>query len=223
MLQKSPEKIRRFRASRSGCSRSSEVSPREHIVERFATDVELRRRRRAKLAITLSPIAALVLGIAAHVVYTWPEAPLDSAPAADRHGGIVGHYFEGKSFEKEVATRLDRTIQFSSAGKVISGAPADNFSARWDGYMFFALEGAYSLCVESDDGNRLHFTGRLLIDDWQVHAAKKSCETVHVRRGWYPIDVEYFEDGRDAKLVLSRGRDPEDTTVVPADFLCCRK
>lgn len=190
------------------------------VVGHFETKQEGRRRRRLSSAIRHAPLAAAALFVAGYTLHTWPESPVETLPQQARCGGIQGRYFQGKTLEKELLTRFDRRIYFDTSGKVDKRVPADHFSARWNGFLSFAEDGRYSICVESDDGSRLRFNGRTLIEDWQVHPVTRSCATVYVRAGWYPIDVEYFEEGRAAVMKLLRGPDAEHVTPVPSSDLC---
>ncbi len=191
-----------------------------HLIERYSAKSELRRRRWVLRTIAWSPVPAMALAAIGYVVHTWPETPV-AVPDLTKAGGITGQYFEGKEFDTLRLSRTDRSLDFSSSKALAPGLPHDNFSVRWEGLLAFPEKGAYSLCVESDDGNRLTFNGRLVIDDWEVHPVKRSCTTVHVRAGWYPIRLEYFEQGAKAVVKLLRKREPGDfETIRPAE-LCC--
>jgi hypothetical protein len=193
-----------------------------HLIERYSARSELRRRRWILRAVAWSPVPALALAAIGYVVHTWPESPV-AVPDLTKAGGITGQYFDGMGFETLRLTRTDRKLDFASSKALAPGVPQDNFSVRWEGFLAFPEKGAYSLCVESDDGNRLTFNGRVVIDDWEVHPTKRTCATVHVRAGWYPIRLEYFEQGAKAVVKLLRKREPGDfETIRPAD-LCCRE
>ncbi len=193
-----------------------------YVIDHYSTVAERRQRKRWALAVALSPLLAVLAGTTAFVIHTWPESPVRSAPAAERRGGIVGHYFQGRKFQKRLTSQVDTSINFSSAGSVTAAVPPDNFSVRWKGLLFFPAAGSYSLCSESDDGNRVRFNGRRLIDDWNVHPVKRTCETVHVRTGWYPIEIEFFDATQRATMRLLRGPKPDSAVVVAAKDFCCR-
>lgn len=75
------------------------------------------------------------------------------------------------------------------------GSPADNvesdyFSAQWtrDTYL---LAGSYRLMATSDDGMRVYFDGRLVIDDWGQHAARTVTADVKAQAGKHTLKVQY--------------------------------
>ncbi len=193
-----------------------------HVLDKDSTPAEHRRRGRLKLIATLLPLPVVVVGAIAYLIDIWPETPMATAPPADRCGGITGHYFKGEAFNDEVTSRVDRGIRLSASKSVAKNLPADHFSVRWEGYLFFEEDGRYSICAECDDGCRVHLNDRAIIDDWNVHPANTTCKTVHARKGWYPILVEYFEQGGKSKMRLLRGPDPQHTKLISAKDFCCR-
>ena len=105
----------------------------------------------------------------------------------------------------------------------IPGVPADDFSVRWQGQLFFPTAGRHWLCSESDEGARVRFGGSPIIDDWGPHALRRVCEAVRVERGWYSLAVEYREGSGPAILRLERGRDRRRLTPISAAHLCCKE
>jgi hypothetical protein len=138
-------------------------------------------------------------------------------------GGITGTYFNGTSFERKIAVRVDEAIDFRSDGSIHPQLGINRFSVRWDGYLHFEKGGKYTLCVESDDGNRFYFNDELVIEDWIKHPTNKTCATVRVKRGWYPIKLEYFDYAYEAVIRLLRGKSRKTARVVDPVDLCCRK
>jgi hypothetical protein len=193
----------------------------EHAIEQTTSTSERRRRRISLRVLGLSPLVALILGGVWYVIHTWPEQPV-AAPADTDVGGIVGQYFTGKGFKSKRFERVDRRIAFAAERDFGSDVPRDHFSVRWEGLLQFTQDGAHSLCVASDDGNRLRFNGRLLIDDWKVHPKTQTCKTVYVRQGWYPIQLDYFEEGGSAAVKLLSGPSSSEPQTVSSSNLCCR-
>jgi hypothetical protein len=69
------------------------------------------------------------------------------------------------------------------------------------------------LCVTSDDGSKLYLDGVLLIDNDGLHGDVKKCAPVTM--GVYWVDLEYFERGGSATLVLEMGDPTNGLRVVP--------
>ena len=159
----------------------------------------------------------------------WPDLPLrvgelEFTPEAAEGppGGIAVEFFAGQAFGDLLRSGIDRGLDMRALAAPIPGVPADNFSARWQGQLFFPSAGRYWLCSESDEGARVRFGGRPLIDDWGPHARRRACEAVRVDRGWYSLAVEYREGSGPAFFRLERGRDRRRLSPVPAAHLCCR-
>jgi hypothetical protein len=58
--------------------------------------------------------------------------------------------------------------------------------------------GRYDLVVTSDDGVRVWVDGRLVVDDWSIHAAKE--DRVPVTGGRHRLRLEYFQNTGAAAL-----------------------
>ena len=64
----------------------------------------------------------------------------------------------------------------------------------------------YTFYTQSDDGVRVSIDNHLIIDDWNDHAASSDTEqsgTIELQMGvQYDIEIEYYENGRDAAIYL---------------------
>jgi len=99
--------------------------------------------------------------------------------------GVVGEYFNQVDEDAPeipgtwipLATRVDPNISFSvvSGETGIPGLPRENYSIRWTGTITAPSTGAYTVCVVSDDGNRVWIDGELISDVWTVHGAQENC------------------------------------------------
>jgi len=86
---------------------------------------------------------------------------------------------------------------------------ADNFAARWTGYLKIRLGGRYRFYCSSDDGSRVWSRGRLILNNDGLHSWRRGQATRNFRSGsWNPIVVEYFERGGHAGVwFVYNGRD----------------
>jgi len=119
--------------------------------------------------------------------------------------GLSAEYYNNKNLEGEPKLkRIDKNVKFQWDDK----GPAkeigeDNFSVRWSGYVKAPKTGSYNLRTSTDDGVRLYFEDKLVIDDWNNHAVETRNYTVQLEEGkLYKIKMEYYEDGGGAVAVL---------------------
>ncbi len=135
-------------------------------------------------------------------------SPLDSLyfylPDKNVHG-LVAEYFDNKDLSGQPKfTRIDKQINFNWHGQPpFEGMPAEHFSVRWTTRLRASETGDYLLDVASDDGDRLYFNGKLVIDDWVDHPLTTHSTEVHLVKGnFYDVRLEYFQDtgGSSAKL-----------------------
>lgn len=126
--------------------------------------------------------------------------------------GLYGEYFNNKNLEGEpVLKRIDKQIYFDWAG----GPPAkevdsDGFSVRWTGKLVPNISGEYELSIASDDGARLYFDGKLIINDWRDHSVEVHSSTVSLEAGKeYDLRVEYYESRGAAIMKFGWGKPHE--------------
>lgn len=142
-------------------------------------------------------------------------APIKSSdlylPDNDTHG-LRAEYFDNVKFSgKPVVTKVDRDINFNWQGKSpVAGIAGDNFSVRWTGRFKAPGTGKYILDLTSDDGSRLYLDGKLVIDNWGLHAAQGRSYSVRLDKGkMYDIKVEYYQAAGESEIVLGLKETPE--------------
>lgn len=139
-------------------------------------------------------------------------------PANGKRGqrGLKAEYFTNKDLKgTPTVTRIDKQISFDwglktpiriptgqmDAPKAI---PADGFSVRWTGKLAPEQSGQYILTLSSDDGSRLYFDGKLVIDNWKNGAKNTGSYQADLEAGkQYELRVEYFEDKTRAYVHLN--------------------
>ena len=119
--------------------------------------------------------------------------------------GLKAEYFPNKNLVgNPTKTIIDKQIDFSWnwSGPFVD-FPNDNFSVRWTGYLKTDRTGKYTFDVSSDDGIRLYFDDRLVLDDWNDHALITNSYTATIEANkYYKIKLEYYENGGGAIVKL---------------------
>lgn len=122
-----------------------------------------------------------------------PPPPPPSSQAA-----WLANYWNNTSLSgNPVLTRNESAISYNWGwGSPAPGIVAtDFFSARWTRSLHFDA-GTYRFTTQSDDGIRVFIDGRLIIDNWTIHAEETNVSDVALEAGTHTIVVEYFEQTR---------------------------
>jgi hypothetical protein len=116
----------------------------------------------------------------------------------------IGEYYNNRSLSgSPTVVREDSAINFNwGFGSPDPRINADEFSARWVRNVQFS-GGTYRFTATADDGVRLYIDGRLVIDQWQVQAAKGHTVEISLGSGVHNIRMEYFEAAGVAVAKLS--------------------
>jgi hypothetical protein len=195
---------------------------RRKVLRELMTPAE-RRRRRVFIAINVTLAVLLATsGVGYYFYATQPEEPIADTSVIRRPGGILGTFYHGKGFNKLVLKKVSRHINFRTRKAFVKGVNTNHFTVRWTGYIQFPESEAKLLCVRYDDGARLYFNNRLVVNDWNVAGARLRCERVRVKKGWYPIKLEYFDTVGWAECRLRWGYARDKVKMVPSKHLCCR-
>ncbi len=183
---------------------SYSVSPLEAVARRAGAAVVIRHARGA--SVKREPTAAPAI------------ASAQLQPPDGEGEGLLAEYFNGLSLAgAPVLRRVEAQVDAHwGAGSPGEGVPVDQFSARWTGRLVAPAAGPFVLTIGSDDGSRLYFGDKLLIDNWGNHGFVTQEGLVELEAGRvYPIRLEFYEDGGGAEVVLGmRKAAPED---VPRD------
>ena len=114
-----------------------------------------------------------------------------------------GEYFANRWLaEAPVLIRQEDAIDFDwGTGSPGPGIPADNFSARWQRYVWFAA-GTYRFTVVVNGGVRLWLGNELIVEAWQDQEATVTVERM-VSAGYRLIRLDYFDEAGAARVSLS--------------------
>jgi len=136
----------------------------------------------------------------------WWERISDSggSPTPAPQGSWYATYYNNRDLQGTPArTRSETAVDYNwGNGSPLSGVNADNWSARWTRQVYFPA-GTYRFTAISDDGVRVFVGDRHIINDWSEHAAREASATVTLSEGTYPVAVDYFEAGGEARLHVS--------------------
>jgi len=146
------------------------------------------------------------------------------APAASCTGngtGLHADYFSNAAVADPfpataTVSKTEPTIDFNWFGGSPAGISADNFKARFTGFVQTTDEGSYTFYVTADDGVRLWVNNRLIIDAWVDQAATEYQATMNLAGCTaYSIKLEYYERGGDASCKLEWSGPVTDRQVIP--------
>ncbi|NJK85192.1 MAG: family 78 glycoside hydrolase catalytic domain [Bacteroidales bacterium] len=119
--------------------------------------------------------------------------------------GLKSELFENIDLAgKAKLVRCDTIIDFNFEGNAPDTLlPKDNFSCRWSGYLEIPETKTYKLVTWSDDGVRLFFDGKKVIDNWNSHALQIDTFTVFLEKGSrHKLILEYFDSHYGAVIKL---------------------
>ncbi len=135
--------------------------------------------------------------------------------------GIKAYYYTDERWNKLAKVRVENRIWYAdSASHWSSDIPnwpgpiigkTDEFSVRWVGYLYVPEDGDYTFYLTSDDGSWLWIDGNLVVDNGGLHAPREKSATVHLKKGYHPIEVRFFENHGGAVVRLEWERKVERT------------
>jgi predicted alpha/beta superfamily hydrolase len=119
-------------------------------------------------------------------------------------GGFHYAYYEGKWDKLPDFRSLQPSLQGKADSSFdINRLPRkDNFGIVLVGEVEIKEEGYYIFAIISDDGSRLYLNGQLLIDNDGLHSAEDKSFMVPLKKGFYPVRIEYFQKDGDRQLRL---------------------
>ncbi|MEO1338131.1 MAG: PA14 domain-containing protein, partial [Myxococcota bacterium] len=82
------------------------------------------------------------------------------------------------------------------------GGPADQFAALYRGAFEIAVPGTYTFYLSSDDGSALLIDGQPVVTNNFIHPFQEQSASVALTEGVHTLEVQYFEAGGSADLVL---------------------
>jgi outer membrane protein OmpA-like peptidoglycan-associated protein len=117
--------------------------------------------------------------------------------------GLVGQYYDGKNFDRLVATRTDAKLSFYWKKAPMRDMNPESFSVRWKGQIQAPKTGVYKFSARVDDGLRVKVNGQSVIDEWDLNNHVNMSGEITLQAGQlYNLEVEYFNGLREGELKL---------------------
>jgi parallel beta-helix repeat protein len=122
---------------------------------------------------------------------------VDGILGAQLAQGLTAQYFGNRTLTGSPAlTRVERTVNTTYNGSPGGGLGADNWSARYSGFVRFDVPGQYAFHLNSGGPQRLYVNGQLIIDDWNSPSNDERSATINVASaGTVSIVYEMADDG----------------------------
>lgn len=144
---------------------------------------------------SLTALAALLLSLATLV---------QAAPLTQTTSAWTGAYYANRNLQGDpVLVRNDPTIDFSWGSKSPDPTlPADDFSVRWQRWLWIDTPGKWTFTVVTDDGVRLYIDDSLVIDAWNDQQATARTATINLTQAYHLVKMEYFDHSGNAEAHL---------------------
>ena len=149
-------------------------------------------------------------------VYKW-----NNSSKVNPKPGIFYRYIELDSGRIDLSTALsNKAIQgVTYKISVDNKKRKDKFRFEFSGYIKIHRPGLYDFYLSSDDGSRLFINGKELINNDGNHGSLEKTGSIALKKGFYSINVQYFDSGGDNELTLQVQAPGEKKTEVPASML----
>lgn len=168
------------------------------------------RHRRPLILLLATALAWTLLGVA--------------RPTLRAGNGLVGEYFTNTEWIGPPAfSAVDTRLSIARVMRRWNGAPPEQFSVRWIGFLTVGRSGLYTFATTSNDGSHLFIDNRLVVDNGGAHPAETRSGSVHLDRGSHLVELRYVQFGADAALTWSWSRDGAGDAAVPAWALSQRR
>ncbi|MFN4111587.1 MAG: glycoside hydrolase family 3 C-terminal domain-containing protein, partial [Ignavibacteria bacterium] len=174
------------------------ISPLEAIKNKVGNKIKINFAQGIRLNGSIEPIKSEFLFV----------------DAKGKQNGLKGEYFPNTNLEGLPSNiRIDIVINFNWQWEgPFEKFPQDHFSVRWSGYLKVDKTNQYTIDVSSDDGVRLYFNDKLVIDDWNDHAELTNSFTTKLEANkFYKIRLEFYENSGAA--ICRLGLRETDTTM----------
>ncbi len=120
-------------------------------------------------------------------------------------GGIKYAYYEGEWEKLPDFSKLKpvKTGKADENFNVKNLPKKENFACLFEGFIEIKEPGQYIFVMDSDDGSRLFIGDQLMIDYDGLHGSgKEKSYLVPLKKGFYPVRVEYFQKGGDMEFMF---------------------
>jgi hypothetical protein len=141
-------------------------------------------------------------------------------PFSTSSRGLTGFFYKNYRLSGSYRKLINSKIDFNwKLGKPLRKWGKDHFSARWVGFIKVPKTGNYDFMTDADDGVKVWLGKANIINKWN-RGSYISKGTINLKKGYYPIRIDYFEHTGPAKLILSwKFQDWEKFKVISPKFL----
>lgn len=148
-------------------------------------------------------------------------APPPPPPPPPSDGtGIVGRYYRDLNRGAFVASRRDSTISFKWAlDAPMAGVPADSFSVEWDGEVYIPETGAWTFCVESEDGASGYIDWTYQFGTYGTLGLTERCVTANLTAGWHGLHLNYMARLGNAQIKVTYAGPGVSKRIIPREAL----
>ncbi len=150
------------------------------------------------------------------------DEPTAPAPVTVTNG-LKGEYFNGRTFNTPVLTRIDAKVEFDWPTSPAPGVNADDFSVRWTGEIVAPYSEDFTIYLPADNGHRLTINGTRVIDKWNPADGFDggwSNTVVRFTAGQrVPIQIDFYESYGGAGIIMYWFSASQGWQVVPSSSL----
>lgn len=120
--------------------------------------------------------------------------------------GIKATYYSDEAWTNTVSTEMLSEMKLADSNGISSGYASDKanwptyvlgkdeqFSVRFTGSLRVDTEADYTFYLTSDDGSWLTIDGTQVIDNGGLHSPAMKQATIHLARGYHPLEVKMYE------------------------------
>lgn len=127
------------------------------------------------------------------------SAPSNQITATARNNGLLYRYYHhnGLSGTEEIASggTLEK-IGFVTSFTISPRTKTDRYAFVYEGFINIPTSGNYRFSTQTDEGSRMWVNNQLVVSNDGLHTCTKiTSGNINLSAGWYPVRVEYFENG----------------------------
>lgn len=127
------------------------------------------------------------------------SAPSNQISATARNNGLLYRYYHhnGLSGTAEIAGNgtLEK-IGFVTSFTVSPRTQTDRYAFVYEGFINIPTSGTHRFSTETNEGSRMWVNNQLVVNNDGIHTCTKiTSGNINLNAGWYPVRIEYFENG----------------------------
>jgi hypothetical protein len=135
-----------------------------------------------------------------------------------KKNGLNRQYYEGAWDSLDGMLKSDVVSEKTVYNFSFDTDKKDNFGYIYSGFIEISTSGKYQFETTSDDGSRLLINNKILIDNDGLHARKTFVETIQLKKGRHPIELQYFERGGQEYLMVEWSGPGIEKMQIPANY-----